>query len=620
VLASCSLRENRIETALDEAAGALRFFQESNDTVGCISAIDIMSMVHWLRGKYSDALESMQTALQLAEQEQVGNRRLSGKIMGNIGLLLFTLGDYPQALRYQQRGLAIAEQQGNYKSMYITLTNIGNTHVQLGNISQALEHFFRALALAEQYNDDNDRATGKVMTQIGNVFRLLGEYDRALEYLLCSLDSIEKADAPLELGTLLLNIGMLYHDKKEYEAARSYIMRALGIHDGINGVHHLMVRCKSTLASMELQLGNSELALKLALDALHICEAIEYSQEKGHALALIAVIYKHRKAYDAAMEYFHRSLLLCQEKNNLAGQCDALIGIGTTLSCLQCCEQAVGQLQSALQTAEQSGYKSLLPSIHQALAEAYEGMGSTACALRHYKLFHDIDKEIFNEKADQRIQTLNVLYQVEEIRREAQTYKKENAQLQQNIECVRKDLVIQALYLAEQTNLVQQAREKLSGLLTGTFPEIREEICRSVGELFYPLPTAENATAKELKSTHVSGKSVAVEEKVHSIRNDVRTVVQMLERALVDDGRWRVFEQQFGQVHRGFTETVAKRFPQLSTAEQKVCALLKINMSSKEIGCVLNISSKSVDTYRYNIRRKIGLHAGVSLTQFLTDL
>src|SRR3989339_576379 len=83
---------------------------------------------------------------------------------------------------------------------------------------------------------------------------------------------------------------------------------------------------------------------------------------------------------------------------------------------------------------------------------------------------------------------------------------------------------------------------------------------------------------------------------------------------------WKIFETQFKAIHRGFMEYIASKYFDLTVMEMKVCALLKINLSSKEISTLLNLSTRTVEDHRLNIRKKLGLDKDVNLNQFIATL
>lgn len=78
-------------------------------------------------------------------------------------------------------------------------------------------------------------------------------------------------------------------------------------------------------------------------------------------------------------------------------------------------------------------------------------------------------------------------------------------------------------------------------------------------------------------------------------------------------------EDQFDLVHNNFMKRLHERHPDLSNNERIMCAYLKMNLSTKEIAPLLNISVRGVETVRYRLRKKFGLEREDSLTDYLNN-
>ncbi|WP_143525010.1 tetratricopeptide repeat protein [Labilibacter marinus] len=80
---------------------------------------------------------------------------------------------------------------------------------------------------------------------------------------------------------------------------------------------------------------------------------------------------------------------------------------------------------------------------------------------------------------------------------------------------------------------------------------------------------------------------------------------------------WEEFEKRFVSIHQGFYERLTKQFPELTTNDLKLCALVKLDLKGKEISRLLGMTEKSVHTARYRIRKKINLETNASLEEFM---
>ena len=105
---------------------------------------------------------------------------------------------------------------------------------------------------------------------------------------------------------------------------------------------------------------------------------------------------------------------------------------------------------------------------------------------------------------------------------------------------------------------------------------------------------------------------------------EVGPLVRMITRSININARgeesWQVFETQFKAIHTGFMEYISSKYPDLTVMEMKVCTLLKINLSSKEIASMLNLGIRAIEDYRLNIRKKMNLEKSVNLAQYITQI
>lgn len=85
------------------------------------------------------------------------------------------------------------------------------------------------------------------------------------------------------------------------------------------------------------------------------------------------------------------------------------------------------------------------------------------------------------------------------------------------------------------------------------------------------------------------------------------------------DDALKRFEEQFNLVHNNFMKKVREKHPDLTTSEIKMCAYVKMGLSSKEIAPLLNISVRGAETLRYRLRKKMGLEREDSLTEYLNS-
>ncbi|WP_166382853.1 MULTISPECIES: tetratricopeptide repeat protein [unclassified Polaribacter] len=102
--------------------------------------------------------------------------------------------------------------------------------------------------------------------------------------------------------------------------------------------------------------------------------------------------------------------------------------------------------------------------------------------------------------------------------------------------------------------------------------------------------------------------------KIHEINKVLRSV------SVNNNKNWDDFKMRFIDVNKEFYDVIFAKFPKLSQGDQKICALIKLNFSSKDMARLLGISVESVHTVRHRIRKKMSLERNVNLEEYINSL
>jgi DNA-binding CsgD family transcriptional regulator len=101
---------------------------------------------------------------------------------------------------------------------------------------------------------------------------------------------------------------------------------------------------------------------------------------------------------------------------------------------------------------------------------------------------------------------------------------------------------------------------------------------------------------------------------------NVFSVIKMIDRNLNNKDDWKFFEEAFNNADKDFLKKVKDTHPSLTNNDLRLCAYLRLNLSSKDISPLLNISLSSVEIKRYRLRKKMNLTHNEGLTDHLLSL
>jgi len=100
----------------------------------------------------------------------------------------------------------------------------------------------------------------------------------------------------------------------------------------------------------------------------------------------------------------------------------------------------------------------------------------------------------------------------------------------------------------------------------------------------------------------------------------VKPVIKIIDNSLKQTDDWEFFQEAFNNADSGFLKKIKTLHPSLSPNDLKLCAYLRLNLSSKEIAPLLNISSRSVEIKRYRLRKKLELLHEDNLVNYIIEL
>lgn len=103
-------------------------------------------------------------------------------------------------------------------------------------------------------------------------------------------------------------------------------------------------------------------------------------------------------------------------------------------------------------------------------------------------------------------------------------------------------------------------------------------------------------------------------------KNKLNNLIRRIDKEIDSEKQWKVFNMHIEHVFEDLFKKLKDLYPDLTPRELSLCAYLRMNISSKEIASLMNISARGVEISRYRIRKKLKLDHEANLTEFMIGL
>ncbi len=100
----------------------------------------------------------------------------------------------------------------------------------------------------------------------------------------------------------------------------------------------------------------------------------------------------------------------------------------------------------------------------------------------------------------------------------------------------------------------------------------------------------------------------------------ISKLVRLIDSNLTNNDDWILFETNFNHINSKFYENLSEKHPHLSSNDLRFCAFLKMNLSTKELAALLNVSVRSLELKRYRLRKKLDLNHEDNLIDYLISI
>lgn len=278
--------------------------------------------------------------------------------------------------------------------------------------------------------------------------------------------------------------------------------------------------------------------------------------------------------------------------------------------------------------AEEFNLKSIQKRIYLSLKLLYQKQGNLKKSMSYFDKYATISDSLFNEEKANQIASMQAQHEFSQKEKELEIAKKDLLVMVEKNKAnnlLRIVFVLVALLIGSlvwgmfrRKNAEITKGEKALKKANSQTQELKVEIQAKESELTtYTLNFVQkNELLQEVKSSLEDlkkGADAPQKKKLNSLARLINSTVR------IDEG-WEDFRKYFDATHQGLIPSIKKRYPNLTQNDLRLLALIRINLSSKEIGSMLGIAPDSVKTARYRLRKKMELMPSDNLFEVLLEL
>jgi tetratricopeptide (TPR) repeat protein len=517
--------------------------------------------------------------------------------------------DITKSLAYSEQASNLAEISGKEKEKLEVSLNLARINYFKSDLTKAMEYAIEAKNKAEELNLDQELA--KSLDAIGVIFYDIGNQAKSSENFFASLKIVEKLHDKEGLGAVYCQIGTLYLDQKDYDKAEDYYLKSFDLAKEINSREGIASNLNN-LAKVYTEKQEYDKALKNYEEALRINLETGNIYLAANNYLNIADVYLNNKQYPLAISNVQQAINFFEKLGNKLRLAKSQIMLSNIYLETGQLKQSEGLALNTLKIGEREGYNEIISAASGVLIKLYLSQEDSLKAFRYYILEKQYKDSLFLNEKQKTLTKLELQYQFDKN--------------EQNLKIARqrKNVVILIIsgFLFFSLIIIllisKQLRLKAKKLQLEKASHKRELDFKNKEMVLNVM----SLMKKNEMLADLSEKLIKIEKEATSpeVKDTIKKVANELQKNQEEE-IWKEFSTRFKEVHGMFYDKLLERFPSLSPNELKLCAFLRLNMSSKDIAELTGQRVSSLETARYRLRQKLGIaNSDVNLITFLSSL
>jgi len=498
------------------------------------------------------------------------------------------------------------------------------------DLKASIQEAIKALDIAKKSEDPY--LIEYAMFNAGNAYFTQGIFETATAHYYAYLEIQKEKDNSVGIALVLSNIGAIRIKMNDYAVARNSFLEALQIlsdlpeNDPDKQYKSQIPKILNNLGQVYQNLQKYDSSLYYYRKSLSKIENVtDQDSYRASVLNNIGSLFLDIKEADSAFVNLTMAMDIKPQNNDLVGQAESHNLLADYYFLINQPDVALEHLRASFELANKIGSIELQSVASEKLYSYYFERNKADSALKYFVLFDQLKDTINSAETLKELTRLELTSQFNE--------KQKIEQLEQNrlnsiygftaVSLVLLLLVFVLLYIMSKNRNKRLNLEK-DNLALSTKNTILEN---------QNLQNELEVRNKEL-TTHVMSmiqKNELIRQVVEVLsinklnltdKNDniVNSVIRDLNK-VQEESAWEEFELRYQQVHNEFYEKLQLVAPNLTTNERRLCAFLRLNMTTKEIASITGQSPRSIEVARTRLRKKLQLtNSETSLTEFLTSL
>lgn len=535
-----------------------------------------VELCRYMRKDLPRMLSLSQSAVELAEKHHLGLFK-QARALWWVAFSYRHLQQYEQSVEVFNKVLDIARNTTQLKSEGISDEELGTFGIEihdniaidyfyLGKLEKAMEHFMVALDLSKKHV-----VSGGIIAahnSLGEIWRMAGNIEKAYIEWNNALNASYQYQDLRRVAEILTNLSSTHEFYGEIEKAVYLINRALQHARDYHNDYGICVALLSR-ARLNTHTGQWQDVENDIEECLEIAQIYRYLEVEIQARINLGTAYQQQQRIKEATALFSTAYNSAEEKNELTF----------------CAQSALGLAQCY---GKSRNNKKARTWALKALALSAETRSNTIRmeALRHIA---DIELALHNSEASNRY-LRECIELMEEINREQHTNEVREAKMRLSMESAERERRELAIKTAELEHRLEEKRAELASLAMAISQKnaVIEKLSKRL---------------EEVANTQDASYSERCKTMVHEI--------ELLKHS--GEEQWSNLQIQFESMDADFRARLMEKFPALTQYEIKVCLLMRLNLSSKDIANILWSSLRTIETHRYQIRKKLSLNKDENL-------